>query len=103
MASIYRGTTPILTILCDFDVASCEKLWVTFNQNKLAMTKELPDIEYDGETITVKFSQEETLMFDDTAGVVYVQIRGIDGYGNAFATNISSFDVNKILKEGVIG
>lgn len=103
MASIYRGTTPTLTILCDFDVASCAELWVTFVQNKMEMTKGLSDIEYDKKTITIKFTQEETLMFDDTAGVAYVQIRGIDTHGNAFATNISYFDVNRILKEGVIG
>ena len=102
MASIYRGTTPTLTIQCDFDVASCKELYITFQQNKTVLEKRLSDINYVGKVITIKFTQEETLMFDDMAGVVYVQIRGTDTHGNAFATNISSMDVNRILKEGVV-
>lgn len=102
MASIYRGTTPTLTIQCDFDIASCKEIYITFKQNKVELEKRLSDINYVGKVITIKFTQAETLMFDDMAGVVYVQIRGTDHNGNAFATNISSMDVNRILKEGVV-
>lgn len=102
MASIYRGTTPILTIQCDFDIAACKELYITFQQNKTVLEKRLADVNYVGKVITIKFTQEETLMFDDTAGVVYVQMRGTDHNGNAFATNISAMDVNRILKEGVV-
>ena len=102
MASIYRGTTPVVTIQCDFDIASCRELYITFKQNKTVLEKRLSDVNYVGKVITIKLTQEETLMFDDTAGVVYVQIRGIDTHGNAFATGIAAMDVNKIIKEGVI-
>lgn len=107
---MYRGTTPTITINCDIDVSEFVTMWVTFRTQQLAtyappkqveVTKHLGD-----EVVTVSLTQADTLLLGslspDEDQQVEVQIRGRTEDGRAFASNIMTAPLSRILKDGVI-
>ena len=107
---MYRGTTPTITINCDIDVSEFVTMWVTFRTQQLAtyappkqgeVTKHLGD-----EGVTVSLTQADTLLLGslspDEDQQVEVQIRGRTEDGRAFASNIMTAPLSRILKDGVI-
>lgn len=99
-----RGTTPTLTIkLNGILVADLKTIKVTFKQKSilLSKTEKDVDIDVDENTISVPFSQEDTLLFKK--GNVEVQLRALLEDGTtAIASKIKSFDMEEILLEGVL-
>ena len=97
-----RGTTPIITLTVDADIADWT-VYVSFNNGNTVTTFEddrLTKTVNSGQTfIDITLTQEETLAF--TVGKVEVQIRAIKD-DVAIATNIMGMDVDRILKDGVI-
>lgn len=75
---MYRGTTPTITINCDIDVSEFVTMWVTFRTQQLAS------------------------LSPDEDQQVEVQIRGRTEDGRAFASNIMTAPLSRILKDGVI-
>ena len=107
-----QGTTPIIILDVAQDFDSCN-VYVTIDQDGTQVTKTSrtsPDIEitkhyddsgeFDYSKVAVYLRQDETLGFE--VGKARVQIRWIDFYGNAFATDIQSFKIDESLLEDVI-
>ena len=102
--NLRRGTTPTLTIrVIDMDVGDMGSIYVTFKQGEKLLTKTNEQISVDTEynTVSIPFSQEETLLFG--RGMVETQIRALLKDGTtAVASKIRSFSMEKILLDGVI-
>ena len=108
-----RGTTPYITIsIGAIDLTECTSLYISFGQKTKKsrcgesaepfpkkLGDEGVDLDEDGNLI-VRLSQEETLQFDEHLPVD-MQVRGICD-GEAFATNVYSAAVGRIIKDGVI-
>ena len=79
-------TTPTIPMTVDADLTG-NRVFVTFRQDKVAVTKEVTDFTVQGTitTLYVPLTQEETGKFDDTA-VVSVQANWIDAGGIRGAT-----------------
>lgn len=114
---MYRGTTPTITINCDIDVSEFVTMWVTFRTQQLAtyappkqveVTKHLggEGVDATGKVVTVSLTQADTLLLGslspDEDQQVEVQIRGRTEDGRAFASNIMTAPLSRILKDGVI-
>jgi hypothetical protein len=98
---MYRGTTPQFVFKFPFDVSEFSVLYVTFGQGSgRKIDKTLSDSTVDGDTLTVKLTQQETLSM--SPGTVNVQIRAKKPDGTALASNIVSLNVKNIIKGGGI-
>ena len=99
-----RGTTPTCTIETNVDLSGCT-VFVTFQQNgKNVIEKTGADVvitpSNDGSTATFTLTQEDTLKL--VPGRVLVQVRYVDAFGTADASEIISTTAAEILKDGVI-
>lgn len=99
---MYRGTTPIHRFTFDYPKETVNAIYITYKQNgQLRIEKSKEDIAFEDGYISVKLSQEDTLRFTNV-GNLEMQIRFTDTQGNAYASNIITVPVDRILKEGVI-
>ena len=107
-----QGTTPILTLDVPYEFTGCN-VFVTIDQNGNQVTKasrQSDDVEitkhykedgtFDYSSVAMHLTQSETLGFD--VGQARVQIRWIDIYGEAQATEIGTYDFDESLYQGVI-
>lgn len=103
---MHRGTTPTLSFKFgdDVDLSSINALWITISNKLGSKIKEYSldkvTILTDHHTINLKLSQEDTLYFGE--GDLEIQIRIKKDDGSAYATNIVTTTMQRILKEGVI-
>lgn len=104
-----RGTTPTIVVTVDGDISQMD-IYLTFKCGRRELTKTGADLtvttEQHGQLtstrIETKLSQADTLGMQ--AGQdCEVQIRACSGEGTAIATTIGSIDVDRVLKDGVIG
>ena len=96
-----RGTTPVITVyVSGCDLRKLKKIIVTFAQGDIQIDKESEEMEIEETVLRVSLTQEETLMLND--GKVSAQLRAIDEYGRAIASDICDAPVDRILKDGVI-
>lgn len=96
-----RGTTPTITITTDVDLTTYDTVILTIRDKNHTQI----DIAKDKMTITdtsvcVTLSQEQTLALKE--GSIEMQIRAAIS-GKAIASNIMNGEMNKILRDGVIG
>ena len=99
---MYRGTTPIHRFTFGFPKETVDAIYITYEQNgQLRIEKTKEDITFEDGYISVRLSQEDTLKFTEI-GPVEVQIRFTDMSENAYASNVITTRVDRILKEGVI-
>ena len=97
-----RGTTPILEFELPFDTSQLTEAYVTLSQNDaIVLDKPLSDCKCGGNTLTVRLTQEETLMLDCKCDTE-IQVRAKTLEGDALASNIIRVDTGRILKDGVI-
>lgn len=106
-----RGTTPTHIFETDLDLRDASEIFLTYKQkdadpkcckpNNVVLTKEKTDMEIEEDKVTVKLTQEETLMFS-TKGMVSIQFRAKFPDGAAVASNIVNAKADTILREGVI-
>lgn len=95
-----RGTTPTNTFNVDVDLTGAT-VFVTYEQNgKTLVEKTGSDLTITEDSISLVLSQEETLAF--RPGPVNIQIRYVDAFGTADASNIIKTTVDRIIKDGVI-
>ena len=106
---MYRGTTPsiVLKVNSDLDLSEMSEIWVTLKNKSAEKTYTLEQLEVNAEehTIGLTMSQEDTLAFEtcgSLVGKVEIQARFLDEGGLAYASNIASIELSRILKEGVI-
>lgn len=103
---MYRGTTPTIKWIVnneDLRFEDIENIWMTFKDNAAhKKTVDISEINIDEEerSISYEFSQEETLNFH--TGIIETQLRILLKSGQAFATPIKEFKMNRVLKGGVI-
>ena len=114
---MYRGTTPTVTINCDVDASCFVVMLVTFVVKKrstygvpqeIEVTKQLGDdgVKVDGQVIAITLTQADTLLLGSlnpgADQTVEVQVRGKTADDRAFASNIMSAPLSRILKDGQI-
>lgn len=101
-----RGTTPTITVTVDADISALG-IHLAFSQSGkplIVKTGSELAVTADGDVTTIicPLTQPDTLAFKSGAPVE-VQIRAIDNGGAvALATDIASFEVGRILQEGVL-
>lgn len=103
---MYRATTPTHTFALPFDTSQCSIIQVTYRQCNKGFTKLykdniLPDgMTLDEDTIILKLTQEETLLFKADEPV-NVQVRVMKG-SSVYASQIVSVYVNSSLNEDIL-
>lgn len=100
---MYRGTTPTIQINVNGsdDLTSYKSIYVTFKQMpSVLIEKTIEEIDVNPDSVTIQLTQEDTLQFQP--GAVMVQLRAVDESGMAIASNITTIQAERILKEGVI-
>jgi len=98
---ITRGTSPTLTFTLPNSYSSVSSAIITFAQRRsgFKLEKKLFDCKINGEKLTLKLSQGDTLAF--SRGGIEMQIRlGLGG--EAYASPIYRLHVRDILSEEVI-
>lgn len=97
-----RGTTPTLEFTVPFDTSILAEAWVTLSQkDEVVLNKQLEDCKCDERKLSVKLTQEETLLLDCKCKTE-IQIRARTLEGEALASQIITADTGRILKDGVI-
>lgn len=99
---MYRGTTPTLDFYLPFECSAMKKLNIAFVQaGAIIFEKGLEDCTIENHKVSVKLTEQDTLLLDDKKGCVEMQLRVSDG-SNTLASNIVRVSVDRILKEGVL-
>lgn len=71
-----RGSTPTHTFELPFDVKYIKDGRISYMQDgAVVLEKQIDDCTLEGQVITVKLTQEETLLFNCFKGYVYIQIK----------------------------
>lgn len=102
-----RGTTPTYTFGLTIDTESIKAIWITFKQEmKLEedkiLTKTMDDgVTYDGATVSLTLTQEETLSFKEN---IPIEIQGkvLTTDDKVLATSIKKDNCERILSEEVM-
>lgn len=100
-----RGTTPLHEIILPTDASNFKEVLITFSTYEgkdIILEKHLSDMEVDGQKLTYRLTQEETLKFPEEDYVRY-QVRAVDHNDHAFASIIKEIGVRDVLNETVIG
>lgn len=101
-----RGTTPTVRWKIKDDNISFsefDEVWMSFTDLcGKTLTKKTADLKIDPEerTISYELTQEETLSLQ--IGTIETQLRVLFNGGLAYATQIKTFELGKVLKGGVI-
>ena len=97
-----RGTTPTLEFTIPFDTELIAEAFVTLSQkNKVVLDKPLAECQRDEKVLSVKLTQEETLLLDcDYKTEIQIRVRTVDG--DALASDIIAVNTERILKDGVV-
>ena len=98
-----RGTTPDLILTLPVDLTDCT-VYVTLGRRPTMITKTGGDLIVTpgatSSTIEIWFTQEDTLSLRE--GQAEIQVRYINAEARAYATNVKTVTVGKVLLEGVI-
>lgn len=99
---MYRGTTPVFTFTLPFDCGRITALHLCFTQQEqIVLEKKLLDCTIKENTLSVKLTEAETLLFNSKKGMVEMQLRV--GCGETrLASNIMQVSVEGILKDGCL-
>lgn len=97
-----QGTTPKHTFTLPFDTNIVEKVRIVYAQrDDVKIVKTEADAEMDGNTISVKLSQEDTLQLNSNLKT-YVQVRVVTYDGEAFASDIITVNTERCLDGEVL-
>jgi hypothetical protein len=97
-----RGTTPTLEFAIPFETGQLAEAFVTLSQNgAVVIDKPLSQCGCNGNKLTVKLTQEETLNLQCDC-ITEIQIRARTLSGDAVASNIMRVNTGRVLKDGVI-
>lgn len=99
-----RGTTPILKIITDRDLTKGQMVVLTVEDRagtEVSVDNDSGRMEISSDAVLVRLTQAETLKL--MKGPIKLQLRAVDGAGNATASNIMSGQLDDVLKEGEIG
>lgn len=97
-----RGTTPKHTFTLPFDTADVAKVRVIYAQgDEVVLVKCEDDVSFEGNDITLKLTQEETLSFSCKTSVK-VQIRVLTTAGDALSSDPCIVSVEECLEDEVL-
>ena len=97
-----RGTTPTLTFTIPFDTKYLAEAFITLAQNKkVVLEKSLADCTLDGNLMSVRLTQAETLELESGA-ITEIQLRVRTLEGEALASDIIVENTKRVLKDGEI-
>lgn len=97
-----RSTTPMHVFNIPFDSSNIKRLRITYVQKKLTVVEKTEkDAKFDGNTITVVLTQQDTLKFDDRRPVE-IQIKVMLKNGKVAATSVGELEVGRALNEEVL-
>ena len=100
--SMIRGTTPTLEFIIPFNTDQLAICFITLSQKGLVVVeKTLSNCTRDGNKLSVRLSQEETLKLQHGC-VTEIQIRAKTLEGEAIASQIIQVNTQRILRDGVI-
>ena len=95
-----RGTTPTNVFGVDIDLTDAT-VFVDYEQDgKIVLEKTGADLTVATDSVTVQLSQADTLAFKP--GRVLIQLRYVDAFGTADASNIITTTAERIIKDGEI-
>lgn len=100
--SFSPGTTPTHTFTLPFGKEMLSEVRITYIQNKKKIiTKEIDDLEIDGNDISLTLTQEETFLFEEGRNVsIQLKIKTTDEL--VFNSDIIEMRINKSLDNEVI-
>ena len=97
-----RGTTPTHTFALPFDSSVISALRIIYAQGgEVIVTKTLEDVTVDGNDVSVKLTQEDTLSFDSEKAVE-IQIRILTPSNDAIASNTIVVSALRCLENEVL-
>lgn len=97
-----RGTTPTHTFTLPFDTSLMSIVRVVYAQlGRVVLTKTGEDLSLSGNTVTVKLTQEDTLLFN-CAHPVEIQIRVATLTGDVYNSDIVRTTVSRCLENEVL-
>lgn len=97
-----RGTTPTHTFTLPFDTSMISKLRVIYQQSdRTVLVKTEKDCTMEGNTISYKLTQAETLRFDSNT-TVEIQIRVLTETGEALVSRVHKTSVGICLENDVL-
>lgn len=97
-----RGTTPTHTYTLPFDTSIIKVVEITYAQlDAVIVKKTTDDCTLDGNTVTVRLTQEDTLQFDHRQNV-QIQLRVLTKAGDALASEIRRVSVQQCLGNEVL-
>jgi hypothetical protein len=96
------GTTPTHTFTLPFDIDVIKSLKITYAQGgEVMLTKRKEDCILEGDTVTVKLSQEDTFNFI-YPGDIEIQVRILTNAGDALTSYIHKVSLSKCLDDEVL-
>lgn len=97
-----RGTTPTHIFTLPFEANLISSIRIIYTQgDEQILVKEVKDCQIDGNTVTVRLTQEETFLFD-CKKYVEIQIRALTHSGDVLNSNIMKESVERCLDNEVI-
>jgi hypothetical protein len=97
-----RGTTPTHVFNVTIDTSLLSKVRIVYAQaNKVILAKENPDVKIEENIISVRLTQEETLLFDHQKNM-QIQLEALTLSGDVLKTDIMNCDVRKCLNDEVL-
>lgn len=97
-----RGTTPTHIFTLPFDTQAVKTVKVTYAHNgEIMLEKQTEDCTMQGNTVSVKLTQEETLLFDNNQ-LLQLQIRVLLYNGDALRSVIYHCHTGALLDDEVI-
>ncbi len=92
-----QGTTPTHKFNLPFSTDTIERVRITYEQdNEVVLTKEKDSLSFDGNIITVKLTQKETLAFNSHVSA-RIQIHVLTTGGDAVVSDIMRVPVYALL------
>ena len=97
-----RGTTPKHMFKLPFDTALIKELKITYAHNReIVLVKEKQHCTLEGNTVTVRLTQEETLLFENNWNVE-IQLRILKKDGDALRSKIYNRFTGVLLDDEVM-
>lgn len=97
-----RGTTPTHVFKLPFDTALIKSVKITYTHNKIPVLVKLTEhCAMDDHTITVRLTQEETLLFENN-WLIELQMRVLTQDGDALRSKVYSLNAGVLLDDEVL-
>lgn len=100
---MFRGSTPTHKFYIPFSVDVIDKVLIAYAQNdNVLFVKEVDSSKMDGQSITVKLTQDETLLFDCFKRIVQIQLKIKTLGGDVLISKMTLVDLERCLFDEVI-